>query len=229
MIPPRTSESGNVFLIIMMGIALFAALMFTFARGAQEGTGNLSRKKAEIIATDIITYAQRAERGVNRLLSKSVSENDISFENGIEAGYTNAGCAADSCKVFAPSGGAISWANPPEDANDGSAWIFTGANYVKGLGAAADATDAELLLILPNVNQTVCTQINKKLGISGIPQENADSLTTKFTGTFAAAPELIEENNGGTALDEVRTACFEGENTPAAGTYHFYHVLLQRP
>ncbi|MCB1555701.1 MAG: hypothetical protein KDJ15_00120 [Alphaproteobacteria bacterium] len=221
-------ERGNAFLLIMLGIALFAALIFTVSQGTQEGTGNMTRRQAEIAAADILDYAQRLERGAQHLQARRISENNISFENDFVAGYSNANCSISRCKIFDADGGAVAWKAPPVGANDGSDWVFTGANYVKGLGAVADQTDAELLAILPNVTRTLCAMLNEKLGIDGIPQENADSATTKYQGSFATTPKLIEEGSG-TALDGVRSACFEGDTSPAAGTYHFYHVLLQRP
>lgn len=217
------TESGNAFFIVLLGVFLFAALMFTFSRSARQGGENISDKRAEMVATDIISYAQKIERVVNRMRSRSVSENDISFENSFVAGYANGNCSVDKCKVFAGPGSA-SWQSPPKNANDASDWVFTGGNYVDGLGSAADKTDAELLMILPNVLRSVCTEINAYLGISGIPLENGSHDGTFFTGTFPVAPDLIEEN-AGTALEGVTAGCFEG----AGSTYHFYQVLIQRP
>jgi hypothetical protein len=219
------NDSGNAFFIILLGVVLFAALMFTFSRSVRQGGENISIKKAEIMATDLISHAQRVERTVNLMRRRSVSENDISFENTFDAGYVNAGCADNSCRVFAGSP-SILYLSPPEGANDGTQWVFTGNNFVDGLGAVGDRTDSELLMILPNVLQSVCTQINEYLGISGIPEEDGNSSLVKYTGTFSNTPDNIAENGGGTALERVKTGCFEnmGDNT-----YRFYHVLIQRP
>jgi hypothetical protein len=219
------NDSGNAFFIILLGVVLFAALMFTFSRSVRQGGENISIKKAELMATDIIAHAQRVERTVNLLRRRSVSENDISFENTFDAGYVNAGCGTPNCKVFVGRPG-ILYQRPPEGANDGTEWVFTGANYVDGLGAAGDRTDSELLIILPNVLQSVCEKINEYLGIAGVPQEDGNSSLTKFTGTFSNTPETIAENGGGTSLERVKTGCYENIGD---GTYRFYHVLIQRP
>lgn len=221
------NESGNAFFIVLLGVVLFAALMFTFSRSARQGGENIDDKRAEILATDIIAYAQKLERRVNNLRRRNVSENDISFENDFVLTYTNPNCGDDRCKIFKGSG-SISWQEPPEGSNDGSDWIFTGSNYVDGLGSAGNAADAELLVMLPNVLRSVCAQINEYLDINGIPQNTGTANDTAFTGSFTATPALIKEN-AGTALERQSSGCFEGAGTPPAGTYHFYHVLIQRP
>lgn len=225
--PSRTRESGNAFFIVLLGVVLFAALMFTFSRSARQGGENIDGKRAEILATDIVSYAQRIERRVNNLRRRSISENDISFENDFDLNYTNPNCGDDRCKIFKGSG-SISWQEPPTGGNDGSGWVFTGGNYVDGMGAAGNAADAELLMILPNVLRSVCAQINDYVGVGGIPKNTGNSDDTAFTGNFSATPELIKED-GGTALEGEASGCFEGAGTPPSGTYHFYHVLIRRP
>ena len=42
----RRSESGNIFAIVMIGVVLFGALMYTFSRSAKQGDGNLTRSIA---------------------------------------------------------------------------------------------------------------------------------------------------------------------------------------
>ena len=136
--PRSNSESGNVFMFIMLGIALFAALMFTFSRGAHEGGGRLSKKQAEMAAMDIIAYANKLERAVARVQQKGISENDISFDNAFVSGYDNASCTTNTCKVFSTGGGNITYQRPSDSVNDGSDWVITGANYVKGMGAIGE-------------------------------------------------------------------------------------------
>lgn len=228
----QNSESGNAFFIVIITVGLFAALMFSFSRSAQQGSGDLSHKQAEIFASDIMDYAQKIERATGRVLSRGFSETALSYENDMVSGYSNANCTSDRCKIFENSGGAVNWQSPTRLMNGGAEWIITGGNYVKGLGSAGDISDSELLLILPDVRRIVCQEINARLGIASPgespPQENGDSDTTFYTGSFSASPELIEEA-GGTALDGKTSGCFEGDSTPPDGTYHFYHVLLQRP
>lgn len=223
---PGFGQGGNVFVIIILGVVLFGALMFIASRGMNESPQSISGKRARVIASAVLDAAQTLERGVGRLLSHGVSENDLSFENATVAGYAHAGCASAMCRVFDPQGGAIGWPSPPADANDGSAWLLTGQTCIPdigqgGAGCSGDGVaNEELLAVLPNLQKDVCAEINDRLGISGIPV-NAGSgySTTQFTGSFSdgALPD---------GMDGRAAGCFDG----GAGQpgYHFYAVLNAR-
>ncbi len=217
----RQSEYGNVFLIILLGVALFGALAFVVARGMRSETATgISRRQAELAAVDILDYAQRLERAVNKLRSNGVSENDIDFTNSIVTGYSHTPTLTTKEAVFDKAGGGASWKSPHPDANDGTQWLFTGSTCVVDIGTGAagctgnGVRDEELLAVLPNLKQPVCEEINKRLGISSMPSGGGYSMT-KFTGTYSdnAAPPT-------TALN---AACFT-----AGGNFNFYYVLLAR-
>ena len=113
-----------------------------------------------------------------------------------------------------------------------SDWVFTGANVVHKVDdfnetyAGCTAACADLIAVLPNISQDLCTAINTNLGISSTPGDVTPAdITTKFTGSFTKGAALTD---AGTVMDGQRSACFQGGGTPAVGTYHFYHVLLVR-
>lgn len=223
------SESGNALLYVLIGIALFAALMFTFSRSGSEGTSNISKQEVKIAASDLISYSESIEKAVNRLRLNGVSESDIDFQNDIVSGYTNANCADGTCEIFDIAGGQQIWQTPQSKSNDGSAWAITGAMRVNGVGTdGAAASNAELVMVAPNVNKSVCVEINNRLGItnpSGDPPQTSGDAdpSTKFVGTYAAGDQIAHAN-----LNSHAAGCFEGNGTPAASTYHFYRVLLAR-
>src|SRR5690606_22636311 len=97
-------QSGNAFMMVLIGIVLFAALAFTFTRSGRQGISNVSTQEASLIAGDVISYGQAIERGVNRMRMKGVSESDLDFvgANGL---YDNASCNEDKCQVFNAKGG----------------------------------------------------------------------------------------------------------------------------
>lgn len=222
----RAAEDGNVFVIVILGVVLFGALMFVASRGMNESPQSISDKRARIIAADVLSYAQKLERAVSRLLSHGVSENNVSFENPNVAGYNHAGCADAACKVFDPQGGAVGWQSPPQDANDGTPWLFTGGTCISGVGQGGAGCESdgvsneELIAILPNLKKEVCAEINTRLGISGIPVNSGGGCsTTQFVGAFADG-EMPDNMDGFSA------GCFDG----GAGQpgYHFYIVLNAR-
>lgn len=227
----RTSQSGNVFLMILIGIVLFAALMFTFTRGIRQGTESMGGREAELAASDIVTYSQKVQRGVERILGNNISESDLSFVNTVDTNYNNPACSNEKCQVFNPAGGAVAWKNPPQDANSGQPYFF-GANRVgsadgttKDVGTSA----RDLVMILP-VKAEVCEAIN------GMTNKQttwavtvAANLTTRFTGnyntpvgtTIARGNELIQPTTG----------CFcagAGPGCAAGDLRYFYNVLFVR-
>ncbi len=220
----RPAESGNVFLIIMLGIILFAALSFTVSRGMRSGnTSAMSAQQAELKASTILTSAQKVQRAVDRLRRKGISESDISFDQTIVATVYDHGQPATNA-VFDPTGGALNWQTPPEDANDGSDYLYTGSTCIAGIGTGASGCDSdaasneELLMALPNVNDSVCTAINDRLNITGIPADTGGGAsTTEFVGTFADDTEII------LAGGPFNAACFS-----RGGNNHFYQILIER-
>jgi hypothetical protein len=212
--------------MIMIGVVLFAALMYTFTKGARQGGGNISRKQAEIVAMDIISFSEAVERGTQRVLAHECGENDISFYlpgNDALADFAHTPEAPDKCKVFHPDGGAIGYLAPSPDSG-ASAWMFSGANSIPGIGTSLN----DLIIWLPYINSGVCNAINAKLGIGDTPPEDADAAAyTPFTGDFSGSDAISD----GAALDRRNTGCFKGGTVTGGaenGGYHFYHVIYAR-
>lgn len=217
------SQHGNAFMMVLIGVVLFGALAFSFARSGKQGISNVTAREATLAASDVLTYARHIEQGISRLRVKGVSESDIDFV-GAGALYDNASCSVDKCEVFNPAGGQQVWQQSTNKANDGSDWVFAGNVNVAAVGKDdGDAASADLVMVLPNVNSAVCREINNKLGIVN-PSDTPPSATagvdysTKFTGTYAAGDAL-----SATQFDGKSAACYED-----GGTYHFYQVLLAR-
>lgn len=216
--PSRCAERGNAFFIILLGVVLFAALMFTFSRSGRQGGENISKKTIDLAVVDVIEYAQKLERAAGRvMLGGRFSESQISFDNGTD--YANANCTADQCKVFHPSGGGASWRAPPPDIS-GSNWIINGKNRIPDIG---DDAAADLTILLPGLSLEVCRKINDKLGVtnpSGAPPVDADGINTDlFDGAFANSAVIGAAAN----LSRTHAACFKN-----GADYVFYSVLYER-
>lgn len=211
-------------MFIMLGVALFGALAFVISRGFRsDTTAAMTDRKAELLAVDVLGYAQRLERAVGKMQRSGVSESDISFDNTIDAGYGHTPDEPAEHDVFNAAGGGLGRQNPPSDSNDGSAWHFTGSTCIADIGKGATGcdgntvSDEELIAVLPNINPSVCEVIDKKLGIGNIPSNSGDAYSsTKFIGTYADGAEII-------LGDSYNAACYsDGVN------YHFYYVLIAR-
>lgn len=227
------AESGNVFVFVVLGIVLFAALMFVVSRGMTESPGALSGKTAKLAAADMLDYAQKLERTVERLQQRSISENDLSFENPVVAGYANGNCVDSSCKVFDPAGGGLSYLKPNPDWLDLAAdanrdWVFANADAYQDIGTtcAADSC-ADLALILWPIKKDLCVMINDQLGIDnpgGNPPTDTDIAGGQFTGSFNYA-QTVGDEAGGAALKGKDTGCL---TQTANGVHFFYHILISR-
>ncbi|MBI3441380.1 MAG: hypothetical protein HY052_06225 [Proteobacteria bacterium] len=245
----RPRQAGNVLFFILIAIALFAALTFSFSRSSRMA-GKMSFEDSQIYAQQIISYADKVNNALQRvMLGNGCLESQINFDNSTVAGYANAASPANKkCNIFDSAGGVIAYEAPPSAALDTTAaaaapvetgndllgqYFFTGKVCVDKVGTGPLATCAsdgldneELLLILPWVNYDVCVTINKILGNSAdMLQASGTSFdNTKFTGTFADGFAL-----GNAAYTTYQTGCYQSvsANSPGAG-YHFYHTLLAR-
>lgn len=217
----RKNESGNVFLIIILGVALFGALAFVVARGMRSETATgISRRQAELAAVDTLDYAQRIERAVAKIRARGTSENDIDFTNGMVAGYPHSPVQPAKNQIFSKAGGGASWKDPHPKANNGAPWLFTGETCVVDVGTGSTGcssnglSDEELIAVLPNMNAIVCEEINRRLNVGAMPSGGGYS-NVKFTGTYSDA------NSPPTT--GLNSACFT-----TGGNYYFYYVLLAR-
>lgn len=227
-------QSGNALFMVLIGVMLFAALSFTFSRGNQQGAENISRRQAELAASDIITFGQRVGRTVDSMISKNKSENQISFE-GLDAGYANSNCVDDSCQVFKAGKYGIqtsipsaSWINISHSSDYAYlSWYVTAQFCIPGLPDATCSVPRgnELVLVLPYLKQAVCETINAQLGLP--PPIPAPTIF----GTINAANEFDGNYNlsGGAVLwDAAELNGISAACVSSSSGYHFYQVLLAR-
>ena len=225
----RTAERGNVFLLILLGVVIFAALSFVIARGMRtDTTGQITGQKAALAASEILNFAQRVGRAVNKIRRNNISESDLSFENNGNFVNTNCNDGGDpeypACQIFNTDGGRIRY-DSPDPAITSSEWHFTGATCIAGLGSGetgcdsdTDTRNEELLLVLSDIGESVCTEINKRLNITGIPANTgAAASSTTFSGSFADNAEII------LAGGPYSAACYS-----RSGQNDFYFTLIER-
>jgi len=230
----QINQSGNVFVIILVGIALFGALGFTFSKSANKGTGNLTKQQAKIAAQDILNYASLMEGAVDRVRRNGCSETEISFENDVIDGYTNPNAPSDkSCHIFNSHGGKITyaepnsnWLNPNNNTEIGySEFRFIAENTIFGLH---DNTKDTLLLILPWIKKSICEEINFQIFSDSTISEDAANFfylnNRKSIGVFDSAFGGIDLNANPT-FGGKPSACF---SSVGSGGYHYYHALLVR-
>ncbi|MGH1398547.1 MAG: hypothetical protein ACRBCT_04960 [Alphaproteobacteria bacterium] len=227
-------ESGNAFMFILIGIVLFAALAMTVSRGFHSTTtSNLSKREAELAASEIINYVQNIQRAVDRVRRKGCSENEISFENPANTTYTYG--TRDKCKVFSPTGGKINYRAPDLNYLDQSfsansifgLWRFNGGIPVQNIGTA----ESELMIKLNHLNIDVCMKINDYFSIpnSGNVPPIEDNTAPIDGGTFIGTFGAPQADIFGDEITEIAgKSTFCRQNTTNAGNYQLNHVLLAR-
>jgi len=221
------SQKGNAFIIILAGVFLFAALMFTFTKSGQKGTGNLTKNQAKIAAQEILNYAQLVEGAVDLVRRNGCSENEINFSNAFISGYSNTAAPSNgSCDVFNSAGGKATFQDAQGNWTTGTNnWVFNAQFQITDIGSTcASASCADLSLNLEGLQTNVCQEINKSLfGDASIAVDNNYD-ATNFIGSFSTPTDIADEA-GSSALAGVSTACFF---STADSQNIFYHVLLAR-
>lgn len=238
-IDSRTSQHGNALWFILVAIVLLAALTVLLSRSGTSVDQSGDIEQLRIKSSQIIRWAKGIESVIEQMKLRGISESDISFENTITAqDYSNASCDAhadpNECKIFATGGGGQNYLNPPSgSAEAGAEWIFTGANNVGTaaypIGTTASGAGNDLILLLPNANAALCTQINKDLEIAAgtIPADATGIALTPFVGTYDAALVTIDGDGAPFELNGKASGCFTDTNATPDVTY-FYYVVLAR-
>lgn len=247
----QSSESGNVFLFILLAVVLFGALAFMISRGMRsETTTNMSDREVELATADIMGQTQLIALAVDRLRQKGCSEKELSFENPSNHFYTNASAPGDKhCHLFDKAGAGLSWPAPPSGTNDGvgkmtshggqtAGYFFDARRQYLDVGttnAPNGATSGEITIQL-EVNKKICETINKKMsGNPTIPNTTWPHWTQDF---LMASPtytgQIIEGCTDATApYGDGATELCRGKTSYCrynsdAGGYYFYHILLAR-
>ncbi len=235
----KNSESGNVFFMILIGVFLFGALMYSFSRSGSDGVSSISKQQAKVAAQEILNYARLVEGAVDRVRRNGCSENEISFENAVVAGYSNTNSPADkSCHVFEAKGGKVSYSPPNRQwldktktsVNSYGRWVFNGQARVNNLGKICGCCQcAEIISYLPFLRKEICDQINNISGFDSSYIEESIlnvnySSSGHFKGTFINSGGGLIGNEAPELSNQPSACIYRSYNTH----YTFYHAVLVR-
>lgn len=203
----RQSQAGNIFLIIFLAIAMFAGLTFALSQGMRSGQSSLTKEKANLAATQVIDFLNKVKQAVDALIINGCDPLKIDFTNGVYE--KNNGTALETapagttanCKVFDPSGGAISAVDfteyvgidyptaPATDPKAGSA----AARYVdSGLGTTENDLAYGFYFIHPDVCLAILNKTNSGSAVyeeiieDDYDEGGANSYTPGTAGTLDA-------------------------------------------
>ena len=243
------SQSGSALIYILVGVVLFAALMYSVLKGGSTSSNMSSKGNAKAQAAAIVEYARMLQGEVNRMLQNGVSENQIDMDSGLYSrwnaggtalGGANPNCPNTSCKLFISKGGKIPDTNFRSAASNypnmayASAHPYPGDPVLSQLNTVGVGTSKfDLGFIIGNVNKDVCTELNKLVGAPSNAMNidegwgsfgiiGIQATGEKYYNFDQYTKQALGDNN--TSLSGKTSACVP----ISIYGYVFYYVLLAR-
>ncbi|MEM9469439.1 MAG: hypothetical protein AAF988_04690 [Pseudomonadota bacterium] len=227
-IEAQQTQRGSVLIWIFVMIAILSALYFVVSSGFRAGETNLSEERVELYATEILDYAQSVKQAVQTLQINGCSDEEISFESNSNSGYTNPNAPADnSCHVFHPSGGGLTWLK-----NTGGIGGFIEATGRVRVYEVGSDLNSELLFRWWDIDENICTAINEKVGLTGTsltPPGAGGNTCPTSGGTCEFVGAYNQTHNIDNAANEFHSktiGCYDENSTGTRNV--FYQVLIAR-
>lgn len=246
-------QSGNVLLLILIAVALFAALAVAVTQSNRGSGANISGEAAKLYASRIMNYGVALQTAVMKLTASGCSVEQLSFErypfDGSDTNYVNPNSPANfHCHVFHPNGGAVAYQTPDAKFLKGSpltkfkgVYTITGRDCISGIGTGGGYdqcwnngvnTDTELLLTLVDVPDELCLAINRLQRIDRI-QTMPAARGNFFDSNDAGASYHGTFGYSATSSGHVYVSDSDGKNMlcfkdGTAGTNILYYVLVAR-
>ncbi|MGB0719383.1 MAG: hypothetical protein ACPGRX_02860 [Bdellovibrionales bacterium] len=228
------AQSGNALIYVLIAIVLFAALSFTLARQTDTNeAGYLSDEKAELYATQIISYAAQAKSAIDQMLFTGTDIDDLDFTDPSDAGF-NSGTQLDrTYRVFHPEGGGLTKGRLPSEAvtnaitDPPAGWYVGRFNTVEW----TESTAQDVILVAYQIKQAVCEKINEKItGSTAIPLMTDSIKETMIDDSFYTGTniDLTTDPSGSpicSPCHEVASLCVHNQ---AQNAYAFYTILADQ-
>lgn len=225
-------QKGNAVVYILIAIALFGALSYTFIRGSRTGSTEINSQRLKILASEMINAGKHLQTTVSRMRRKGCSENQFNFYyNGLgHTSYSNVQSPADfSCHIYHPAGGNMIPFQTTAGMQTFVAWQsgfgYSGDYRIDNVGTI----NSDLIAAIPDISLAMCNEINRQLGVTSMPSRGGNPSPSRFSGGY---PNLTNLLPGGNAMACGSIAQMGGaayrSATPTVTTYVFYTVLIER-
>ena len=227
----RGGERGNALVYILIAIALFAALSFTLGRQTDTGeAGALSEEKAELFATQLVSYAAQTKSAIDQMLFTGTDVGNLDFVLPTAGAFNT---APHLNKVYHPEGGGLNPGRLPDSAVTQSTadpvpgWYLGRFNNIEWTATAG----TDVILVAYQINQQVCERINLKINGSAAIPTMGDSIRETMIDdavhggvnldltTDPAGSPICPDCHKQTAL------CVENQ---AQDAYGFYTIIADR-
>ncbi|MGB1077612.1 MAG: hypothetical protein ACPG05_04825, partial [Bdellovibrionales bacterium] len=151
------TQRGNIIVLILVAVALFAGLTFTLSNSMQGGSSDeLSEAQVKLHATQMISYSAQVEAAIDQMIFNGmdidqinlVFPSDPTFETG-----------SDIYKLFHVDGGGVNYkppTTPPFEAGgiwtpDYREWDWT------------PTTTHDFAMVAAGIQEDICAEINNQL------------------------------------------------------------------
>lgn len=215
----KKNERGNALFLILIAVALFAALSYAVTQSGRGG-GSIDKEQALIAASQITQYAAGLRTTATRMLITGTSAGALNFGDG------------DSDDVFDSTGGGAIEQDPPSGAGTSPAYTYLEADhatdgwYITGIGTDTVTTGREVMIAAATLTESVCSEINRGLGLS----ETGSSILVEATAVVLGTPF-----NGAGAADNAGTFNAYNANPQAfacvengANVFTYYHAIVEQ-
>lgn len=205
-------QSGSALFVILIAIALFAALSYTFMQNSRTSSSELTDHQAKMAAQEIIAYGNTIADTVQKMKLRGCSDTQLDFSNTtwklangnvkFPAGH-NPNAPATGCGVFKSDEGK---ANPiilPIEYTNGMALSATNTQHGHGgimtypLPDVGNNSEKDLVLVFSRIKPEVCQKVNEILGVTNIgntlPTYTASS-SGEYAGTYSTG--TFTDNSG---------------------------------
>ena len=198
----RSTERGNALIYVLIAIALFAALSFTLGRQTDTSEASaLSDEKAELYATQLISYAEQTRSSVDQMMfTASTSIDQLDFTAPTDVAFDTAPVIH---KIYHPQGGGLIPGKLPTEviaqvtASPEPGWYLGRFNNVEWTNQAVFPRD-DVILIAYQINEKVCGLINKKInGSIVVPTMTSSIRDTLIDDTLHGGTNLELTTDGG--------------------------------
>ncbi|PZO88480.1 MAG: hypothetical protein DI626_01670 [Micavibrio aeruginosavorus] len=235
-------ESGNALWLILIAIFLLGGLTVLLSRtGSQtEDTGNA--EQMQIVASNILGYAASIEQGIQTLLMRGCSENEISFwydsnKDGTENSsddYYNPNAPSDrTCHIFSTTGAGLNYQDMGAKIGVANQMLFGTATVGRAIKGIGNDNKTDLYLHIGTSGGTkaamepFCKTVNRMGGIPTAPFPSTTIIQSvaagqKFVGTFFNSSVSVFDMSSW--RKKSKYFCYEHNAT----TYFFSYVILAR-
>ena len=224
-------ENGNVFIYILIGIILLAALNAIVSRSGEDGGSSqrLSEAKRNLLTDEIMLHASSAKRAVRNMQGTGT---DVAFNTPSSDDFYAISRNSDETKwkdrplhnLLHPKGGGLQH----KKTNDYEASLFTGSTtgWLYQTETNVDWSEEsgvnDIIIALAGINKQVCEEINKRITNSKNIPDASES-----------AEKLFDEQNGSNNnfTSDSSGVCSDCKGKPelcidADDDYVYYNILV---